>query len=248
MKFDGQAAKDLSAIAFSENITEVKDVFISALERLGYDNFACFQFRRGVERTDAELFQAIGSFRSVAKTHMQENLCSSSPASASFDRDQIVDFTPLFQDPSPRPNAENIPRIIELLQDHGIHNVAVIPLIRSDITTRSFIALADPAPENKAPFLHRLSQRQSTLAPLVREFSARMMMKTTLKQDQVLTSSEILVLEQLARGQRAATIAKSTGKSIETIRNQIVSARRRLQAKTTLQAISISVRLGLVKI
>ena len=248
MKYYGRADKDLSTIAFSENTSEVKDVLASAMGRMGFHNFVFATWRLGAKENKVELLQALGSLEGVMQKYIAEKLANSSPVSANFDRNQILDLGPFYQDPRPRPNARYVPRIIELLKDHGVDNAVVIPLLRQGIATRTFLVLADPAPDSKLSFLQRLSEPLPTLLPLAREFSARMMMETVLAPDQVLTSSEILVLGELARGRRPAQIATITRKSIETIRNQTASARARLGAKTTTQAVAIAVRLGFVKL
>ena len=61
-----------------------------------------------------------------------------------------------------------------------------------------------------------------------------------------LTRAERAVLKLLAMGETQPSIARKTGKSLETIRKQSKCARARLRAKTNAHAVAIAVSLDLI--
>lgn len=61
-----------------------------------------------------------------------------------------------------------------------------------------------------------------------------------------LTRREKAVLKLLAMGETQPSIARMTGRSLETIKQQSKSARARLRAKTNTQAVAIAVSLDLI--
>ena len=65
-------------------------------------------------------------------------------------------------------------------------------------------------------------------------------------QDTGLTARELAILKLLAMGETQVSIAKMTGKSLETIRKQAKVARARLRAKTNAQAVAIAISLDLI--
>lgn len=64
--------------------------------------------------------------------------------------------------------------------------------------------------------------------------------------DLVLCDSDIELLEQLARGWSTRQISDHTGKSVRCVRDEIRSLRHRLEAKTTIHAVVIAVRRGML--
>ena len=58
----------------------------------------------------------------------------------------------------------------------------------------------------------------------------------------VLSEAETLVMAGLAKGWSAEQIAHETGRSLSTVRNQLRSARDRLDARSTAEAVAIAIR------
>jgi DNA-binding CsgD family transcriptional regulator len=61
-----------------------------------------------------------------------------------------------------------------------------------------------------------------------------------------LSPMEILTLKYASRGLKAPEIADALGKSYQTVKTQLESARLKLNAKTTTQAVAEAIRRGLI--
>ena len=144
----------------------------------------------------------------------------------------------------------------DLMHASGVHHLAgkgvscgaSIPILSQANTCRATLCVSgrpSEAPEG-------LDMRLPAFWPLLRLAGLALfeagMAEATQRAKSDLTQSEIAVLSALSDGKRIRDVAEELGKSERTIRNQLDSARMRIGASTTIEAVALWQRRDLMPI
>ena len=144
-----------------------------------------------------------------------------------------VSWTPYFADA----------RLMELsgvgaLAERGVTSGASIPILSRNQSCRATICVSGALRETPAS----LDLRLPAFWPLLRLAGLALfevgIAEAAARRGDALTPSEIAVLSALSEGLRVTEVAVKFGKSERTIRNQLESARRRIGAATTIEAVA----------
>lgn len=127
---------------------------------------------------------------------------------------------------------------VRRLAERGVTSGASIPILSANETCRASLCVSGAHQESP----DSLDLRLPAFWPLLKLaglalFEAGMAEAAKRKREK-LTHSEVAVLAALADGLRVKEIASKFGKSERTIRNQLDSARERLGAATTIEAVA----------
>lgn len=153
-----------------------------------------------------------------------------------YRRGEHLSWTPFLANARAAPH--DVTRAVRTLIQENVTAGVSVPLFRKSRHFRASICVSGRKGEDPAAF----ETRSASFRPFIRLaglalFEAVVGRERNLTH-RAITLSERAVLDGLARGLRVREIAVELGKSERTIRNQIESARLRLDANTTIEAIA----------
>ena len=158
-------------------------------------------------------------------------------------------WSPFIADPRLGGPDSRMVEIAALLKRHGIAAGVSIPAAIDALGCRAGLSVSAAAGTDAATFDARFAANGWVLRLAALAVAAAMgRQRISEMVPNKLSTSERLVLVALTQGLRPRDIAERLGKSEHTIRNQIVSAQQRLEARTKEEAIVKALRFGLIQL
>lgn len=141
----------------------------------------------------------------------------------------------------------NATEVATFLQDMGIQDRASLSInLPNHPPGRGSFAFGSTGSLTREEFAAKMTEAGAEMRLAASAFLLAAMSSERQTNEQLLTPAERRTFQHLSQGRSPKEIARREGKSLSTIRQQINSAKKRLGAQTTAQAISIASQLSIV--
>lgn len=214
---------------------------------LGYGGFAFGTLWGDTSELAGEATFCGGNLSELTPDYVSNGLVAVDPLAHALRTAQEPVFWGPYLDFGNAPGASRAEKHLHALRSkHGITSGVSIPLEIAAIGCRAALSVSGVAGVSQPAFNEIFKRDGPTLhlAALALGYSLAPLLHPPKAVE--LSVSEKAVLEALGKGLRPREIAVKLGKSEHTVRNQIVSAQRRLDARTKEEALIVAVRMGLI--
>lgn len=236
----------LEALGLSTDLERAADSLERLLADLGFTGGFAFGT---VDPLGSHVAGALGTARGplaeAAASYVAAGLVRGDPiARRLLRRGPPFSFSAYFRAPANRTPCETRAEVIANLRAHGIVTAGAMSLPIPGAGRRAALTVAGPPDDTQPAFDTRFGAHLGILRLAALHLGTRVSDILAARNGDRLTAMEREVLSGLARGLRPAEIAAACGKSVNTIQNQIASARTRLGARSATEAVARAIRTG----
>lgn len=233
-------------MAESQNIDESWDTLEDLRHLLGFNYCGVGVAKNVKHQGGVSLLRGSPKFDRAADDYCQRQLDKNDPSAKALGNGQSIVFANETLASAPPKDREGAQQVSDFIRGNGFYSHAAISISLPRARGSGFLAfgvyddLSIPAFRamvlEKLPILRLGSMAYANTALYQQKAQGR----------DLLTKAERSVLRHLADGLKLEEIAESESKSVSTVRRQSETARKRLGARNTLNAVWLAQQLGLL--
>lgn len=239
---------NLSQIAGAKSTGHAWEALARLGRDLGYDYTGVGLIGTFAGDVSIALDHATPFFRRSFKEYHNNDLHLSDPAAHLIAQGASLTFARTAILTAPRHLRSGARKMAAHLKKDDVTGHATLRIDMPGQSFASFFAVGERDRSGDDSFTERVDAQRDLLNLAATAYTSVALRQLGRPNPDILTAREAHVLTLLARGLSPQEIAEDEGRSLTTIRHQILSARRRLGARNTANAVAIALQLGAIRI